>query len=108
MVFATVTAEGYVNSHLRADTKCIFNQNDSACHYAVGIGVIAFMACVGFAMVDAYLPLMSSAQERKYSVMADLAFSGQGSQRGHGSSCLLLWPSEFFFDQGSGVVSLMG
>ncbi|XP_062311902.1 synaptogyrin-2b [Osmerus eperlanus] len=76
VVFATVTAEGYVNSHQSADTKCIFNQNDSACHYAVGIGVIAFMACVGFAMVDAYLPLMSSAQERKYSVMADLAFSG--------------------------------
>lgn len=76
VVFACVTAEGYVNPHFSQKATCIFNQNDSACHYAVGIGVMAFMACLAFLIVDAYLPLMSSAQERKYAVMADLGFSG--------------------------------
>ena len=77
MVFATITTEGYVNSSHTADAKCIFNQNDSACHYAVGIGVMAFLACVGFLVLDVYVPFMSNAQERKYAVMADLGFSGE-------------------------------
>ena len=76
-MFASITTEGYVNPSTSAEAKCIFNKNDSACHYAVGIGVIAFLACVGFLLLDAYLPLMSNAQERKYAVMADLGFSGE-------------------------------
>ncbi|XP_056137070.1 synaptogyrin-2b [Lampris incognitus] len=76
VVFASITTEGYVNPIHSAQPKCIFNQNDSACHYAVGIGVIAFLACVVFMLLDAYMPLMSNAQERKYAVMADLGFSG--------------------------------
>ncbi|XP_029914972.1 synaptogyrin-2b [Myripristis murdjan] len=76
VVFACITTEGYVNPSHSPDAKCIFNQNDSACNYAVGIGVIAFLACVGFLMLDAYFPLMSNAEERKYVVLADLGFSG--------------------------------
>uniref|UniRef100_A0A7N9AVD2 Synaptogyrin 2b n=1 Tax=Mastacembelus armatus TaxID=205130 RepID=A0A7N9AVD2_9TELE len=76
VVFACITTEGYVNTAHSAEAKCVFNQNDSACHYAVGIGVIAFLACVAFLVLDAYLPFMSNAQERKYAVMADLGFSG--------------------------------
>ncbi|KAM3864572.1 synaptogyrin-2b [Diretmus argenteus] len=76
VVFACITTEGYVNPSHSAEAKCIFNQKDSVCSYAVGIGVIAFLACVAFLMLDAYLPLMSNAQERKYAVMADLGFSG--------------------------------
>uniref|UniRef100_A0A665UYT7 Synaptogyrin n=1 Tax=Echeneis naucrates TaxID=173247 RepID=A0A665UYT7_ECHNA len=76
VVFACITTEGYINSSHSSDAKCFFNQNDSACHYAVGIGVIAFLACVGFLVLDVYLPFMSNAQERKYAVMADLIFSG--------------------------------
>uniref|UniRef100_A0A4W5LX82 MARVEL domain-containing protein n=1 Tax=Hucho hucho TaxID=62062 RepID=A0A4W5LX82_9TELE len=55
---------------------CVFNEKDSACHYAVGTGVVAFLACFFFLLLDAYLPLMSNAKERKYAVMADLGFSG--------------------------------
>ncbi|KAM7009175.1 synaptogyrin-2b [Tautogolabrus adspersus] len=76
VVFASITTEGYINSPQDPDAKCIFNQNDSACHYAIGIGVIAFLACVGFLVLDVYVPYMSNAQERKYAVMADLGFSG--------------------------------
>ncbi|KAK2815787.1 hypothetical protein Q5P01_026254 [Channa striata] len=76
VVFACITSEGYINPVHTSEAKCIFNQNDSACHYAVGIGVIAFLACVAFLVLDVYLPFMSNAQERKYAVIADLAFSG--------------------------------
>lgn len=57
----------------------MFNQNNSACQYAVGIGVIAFLACVAFLVLDVYLPFMSNAQDRKYAVIADLGFSGETS-----------------------------
>ncbi|KAJ8001567.1 hypothetical protein DPEC_G00170820 [Dallia pectoralis] len=76
VVFACITGEGFSNLPHSNTARCMFNQNDSVCHYAVGIGVIAFLACSGFFLLDAYLPLMSNAQERKYAVMADLGFSG--------------------------------
>lgn len=55
----------------------MFNANDSACSYAVGIGVLAFMACVVFLILDAYFPRISNAKERKFIVLGDLVFSGE-------------------------------
>lgn len=77
MVFGTITGEGYINTVHKPEGKCIFNHSDSACSYAVGIGVIAFLVCVAFLVLDVYLPFMSNAQERKFAVMADLGFSGE-------------------------------
>lgn len=77
VVFGCITTEGYINAPSSAEAKCVFNQNNSACQYAVGIGVIAFLACVAFLLLDVYVPFMSNAQERKYLVMADLGFSGR-------------------------------
>uniref|UniRef100_UPI0037E83C7D synaptogyrin-2a n=1 Tax=Semicossyphus pulcher TaxID=241346 RepID=UPI0037E83C7D len=75
VVFATITAEGYMNEMTKEETKCMFNENDSACSYGVGIGILAFLACVVFLMLDAYFPQISNAKERKYIVTGDLAFS---------------------------------
>lgn len=77
VVFATITAEGYINQKTEAATKCMFNENDSACNYAVGIGVLAFLACVIFLVLDAYFPQISNAKERKFIVLGDLVFSGE-------------------------------
>ncbi|XP_061079900.1 synaptogyrin-2a [Conger conger] len=77
VVFATITAEGYVTpSPAEAETKCMFNAKDSACQYGLSIGILAFMACVAFLVVDAYFPQISNAKDRKYIVTADLIFSG--------------------------------
>lgn len=76
VVFATIVAEGYINDKASSNLLCIFNQNDGACSYGMGIGVLAFLATSAFIFADAYLPLMSSAQERKRLVMADMVFSG--------------------------------
>lgn len=77
VVFASITAEGYMNPLEAEDTKCMFNKNDSACSYGVGIGVLAFLACVVFLVLDAYFPQISNAKERKMIVMGDLIFSGE-------------------------------
>lgn len=75
VVFATITAEGYTNLKTDSVDKCMYNDNDSACSYAVGIGVLAFIACVIFLLLDAYFPQISNAKDRKYIVMGDLGFS---------------------------------
>ncbi|XP_040919216.1 synaptogyrin-2a [Toxotes jaculatrix] len=75
VVFATITAEGYINPTTKDETKCMFNSNDSACSYGVGIGVLAFLACVIFLVLDAYFPQISNAKERKYIVIGDFVFS---------------------------------
>lgn len=77
VVFATIIAEGYINPATQGEAKCMFNNNDSACSYGVGIGVLAFLACVAFLLLDAYFPQISNANERKYIVMGDLGFSGK-------------------------------
>lgn len=76
VVFACITTEGYINPPETAEVKCIFNQNDSACNYAVGIGVLGFLACVAFLLLDVYVPFSSNVAEKKYAVLADLGFSG--------------------------------
>ncbi|XP_063149392.1 synaptogyrin-2 [Candoia aspera] len=76
IVFSCIIAEGYTNTHASDNLYCIFNHNEDACRYGIGIGVVAFLACVFFFMVDIYFPQISNATDRKYLVMADLAFSG--------------------------------
>ncbi|KAM9296104.1 synaptogyrin-2 [Gastrophryne carolinensis] len=77
IVFACILTDGYTSvDPTTQKIACIFNGNDDACHYGVGIGVLAFLASLAFLALDAYLPSLSNAQSRKYIVMADLGFSG--------------------------------
>lgn len=46
------------------------------CNYGVGIGVIAFLASMGFLAGEYFFEQMSSVKTRKHYVMADLGFSG--------------------------------
>ncbi|CAN9509919.1 unnamed protein product [Ophioblennius macclurei] len=89
VVFGCITTEGYINPATSSQVKCIFNQNDSACQYAVTVGVLGFLACVAFTLLDVYVPFMSNAQERKYAVLADLGFSGAWSFLWFVCFCLL-------------------
>lgn len=77
VVFATILSEGYMNDEHVDVTKCMFNKNDGACSYGIGIGILAFLACVVFIVLDAYFPQISNANERKYIVLIDLGFSGK-------------------------------
>ncbi|XP_067280470.1 synaptogyrin-2a [Pseudorasbora parva] len=76
VVFATILSEGYINPPSEQQAKCMFNETESACSFGIGIGILAFMACVIFLVLDAFFHQISNAKERKYIVLADLVFSG--------------------------------
>ncbi|KAK9978261.1 hypothetical protein ABG768_020020 [Culter alburnus] len=76
VVFATILSEGYINEPNVPEAKCMFNQTESACNYGVGVGILAFLACVVFIVLDALFHQISNARERKYIVLGDLVFSG--------------------------------
>ncbi|NXP76283.1 SNG2 protein, partial [Ramphastos sulfuratus] len=76
IVFACLVGEGYTNVSTSSQLFCIFNRNEDACRYGIGIGVLAFLACIFFFMVDIYFPQISNTTDRKYLVLADLGFSG--------------------------------
>lgn len=77
VVFATITAEGYINPKSSEEIKCMFNENDSACNYGVGIGVLAFLGCVIMLIIDANFAQISNAKQRKMTVVGDFVFSGE-------------------------------
>ncbi|KAG8446435.1 hypothetical protein GDO86_014042 [Hymenochirus boettgeri] len=75
IVFACIVTDGYSNTSKSEKLYCIFNENGDACHYAVGIGFLAFLACLLFLFLDIYLPALSNVNYRKYIVLGDLGFS---------------------------------
>lgn len=56
---------------------CIFNRNQNACNYAVGMGTLAFLSCAAFLVLDIYFPQISSVKDRKKAVLADIGVSGK-------------------------------
>ncbi|XP_062605601.1 synaptogyrin-2-like [Saccostrea cucullata] len=70
IVFGCILAEGWYAGH------CQMNDDPNACGYGTGIGIIAFLLCLGFLVLDAVFENISSVQYRKYVVLADMAISG--------------------------------
>lgn len=56
---------------------CVFNRNQNACNYAVGMGTLAFICCMAFLALDVYFPQISSVKDRKKAVLADIGLSGE-------------------------------
>ncbi|XP_069511352.1 synaptogyrin-2 [Ambystoma mexicanum] len=75
IVFSCIISEGYFNPVTESATRCKFNENEDACRYGIGIGVLAFLGCIFFFVIDIYFPQLSSATDRRYIVMGDLGFS---------------------------------
>ncbi|EPQ18933.1 Synaptogyrin-2 [Myotis brandtii] len=75
IVFSCIFGEGYSNTHESNQRYCVFNHNEDACRYGSAIGVLAFLACAFFFVVDVYFPQISNAVDRKYLVIGDLLFS---------------------------------
>ncbi|XP_063265469.1 synaptogyrin-2 [Prinia subflava] len=76
IVFSCLVGDGYTSRPEDPRLFCVFNGNEDACRYGIGIGVLAFLACIFFFMVDVYFPQISNTTDRKYLVLADLGFSG--------------------------------
>ncbi|XP_048761010.1 synaptogyrin-3-like [Ostrea edulis] len=70
IVFGCILGEGWISD------KCLMNNDANACGYGTGIGIIAFLLCLGFLVLDAMFENISSVQYRKYVVLADMGISG--------------------------------
>ncbi|XP_050391093.1 synaptogyrin-2 [Patella vulgata] len=70
VVFGCISSKAYNSKH-----QCQMNNDMNACGYGMGIGVLAFLICIAFLVIDAMFENLSSIQHRKYVVMADLGIS---------------------------------
>nr|CAG4644370.1 EOG090X0FHR [Lepidurus arcticus] len=78
IVDMAVTSQGWYLDHSgeKPQEKCLYNDDHNACNYAVGIGVIAFLAATGLLVAEVLFQQMSSIKTRKHFVLGDLGFSG--------------------------------
>ncbi|PVD39379.1 hypothetical protein C0Q70_02009 [Pomacea canaliculata] len=74
LLFAIVVF-GCISSGAWYAGNCLMNDDTNACGYGTGIGVLAFLLCLAFLMVDALFDNLSNVQHRKYAVLADLGSS---------------------------------
>ena len=70
-MFGCISAGGYDDDN----GKCLFNDKPDACHYGVGIGVIAFLGCIAFLAIDVQFDTIDNPDAKKYITLGDLAFS---------------------------------
>ena len=52
------------------------NMDSSACHFSTMVGIVAFLASIGFLVGEWFFEQMSSIKTRKHYVIFDMAFSG--------------------------------
>ncbi|XP_048575981.1 synaptogyrin-3 [Nematostella vectensis] len=71
VVFGCISAGSY-----DPNGTCLFNGKGGACHYGVGIGVIAFLGCIVFIAIDSQFETFNTPDTKKHVLIADLGFSG--------------------------------
>ena len=76
IVFGCISSQGYAFDPEEKKEYCLYNRDSNACNYGVGIGVIAFLASIGFLVGEFMFEQMSSVKTRKHYVLGDLGFSG--------------------------------
>lgn len=78
IVFGCISSQGWQPSTADPNKDiCLYNKDANACNYGVGIGVIAFLASMGFIAGEYLFEQMSSVKTRKHYVLADLGFSSK-------------------------------
>ena len=70
-MFGCISAGGYDDDN----GICLFNEKAGACHYGVGIGVIAFLGGIAFLAIDVQFDIIDNPDTKKYVTLGDLAFS---------------------------------
>ncbi|XP_022102422.1 synaptogyrin-3-like [Acanthaster planci] len=76
IVFGCIANKGWISLPGNPYHICFYNADGNACNFGIAVGVFAFLACIGFLVVDVMFDNLSNVQMRKYAVIADLAFSG--------------------------------
>eukprot|EP00117_Sycon_ciliatum_P016829 scpid93197/ scgid16084/ Synaptogyrin-3 len=69
IVFGTIASNG------QQAAGCVFNAKDSACDFGIAVGVIAFLACLFFLVMDFALLVINKQELVKHFLLLDLVFS---------------------------------
>lgn len=75
IVFGCISSQGWRVDESGKD-YCLYNNDPNACNYGVTVGVIGFLASMGFIAGEFFFEQMSSVKTRKHYVLGDLGFSG--------------------------------
>uniref|UniRef100_A0A667WFZ9 Synaptogyrin 1 n=1 Tax=Myripristis murdjan TaxID=586833 RepID=A0A667WFZ9_9TELE len=75
VILGCISNEGYINRPEEEEEFCIFNRNQNACNYGVGMGMLCFLCCGSLMALDIYFPQISGVKDRKKAVMADIGMS---------------------------------
>nr|XP_045366594.1 synaptogyrin-4 [Camelus bactrianus] len=54
IVFSSLLTDGYQNKTESSQLHCVLNSNNTACSFAVGAGLLAFLSCLAFLALDAH------------------------------------------------------
>jgi len=76
IVFGCISSSGWFFMQETGQEVCVMNMESSACHFSTMIGIIAFLASIGFLVGEWFFEQMSSIKTRKHFVIFDMAFSG--------------------------------
>ena len=88
IVFACVSSQGWIEG------QCLYNNDRNACGFGTAIGVLAFLGLLALLVIDAMFDNISSIQHRKWAVLGDMGFSGEGVLKK--KSAVLSWVSWCF------------
>lgn len=76
ILFAVIVFGCIASEDLYGEGKCPLDEDGHACGFGITIGVIAFLVCVVFLLIDARFDSFSNVKTRKRAVIVDMAFSG--------------------------------
>ena len=83
IVFGCISSSGWyflqptnLLEGLQGKEVCVMNMDSTACHFSTLVGIVAFLASIGFLVGEWFFEQMSSIKTRKHYVIFDMAFSG--------------------------------
>jgi len=77
VVFGCISSSGWYFWQEKGKEVCVMNTDSAVvCHYATFVGIVGFLASIGFLVGEWFFEQMSSIKSRKHYVILDMAFSG--------------------------------
>jgi hypothetical protein len=76
IVFGCVSSSGWFFLPELQKEVCVMNESAAVCHFSTFVGIIGFLAALGFLVGEWFFEQMSSIKSRKHYVILDMAFSG--------------------------------
>lgn len=76
IVFSSLLTDGYQNKTDNSELHCVLNSNSTACSFAVGAGLLAFLSSLAFLALDAHEVRLASTRFKTAFQLLDLILAG--------------------------------